>query len=137
MPIVKVQVLQGGHFASTITVQKLSRVTDDWEDVIVARSLTKDVESTLYSAVGGCCQRTEHDDRCAWWEYHNGNCMVLQDRSIGCNRAFWAEGKTYDLHSGRCIWKGRLHNATMEHASLEGSDNGGRRLENAGEYIVV
>jgi len=55
------------------------------------------------SSAGGCCQRSPSDDRCAPWEYLNGVCIVLQRRSIGCNRNVWMASKEYDPTSGRCL----------------------------------
>jgi len=115
MPIVKVQVLQGGgHFASTVTVQRLAAGSEKWTDVTVATNVKTSELVTLYQAPGGCCQRSAHDDRCAFWEYPHGKCIVLEARTIGCNRAVWVEDKIYDNHLGRCVGVRRLESSTSE-----------------------
>lgn len=50
----------------------------------------------------GCCQRTETDDTCADWEYEYGECIKLNGRTIGCNRAVWKENSQYNPTTGRC-----------------------------------
>ena len=50
----------------------------------------------------GCCQRSKDDTRCASWDYHKGVCIKLYKKNIGCNRALWVPGATFNEETKRC-----------------------------------
>merc|ERR1712110_1291176 len=63
---------------------------------------TKPVPKKKPAPQGGCCQVSQTNNRCANYEYAHGKCVALTKRSIGCNRGFWATGKVYSPHTGKC-----------------------------------
>ena len=50
----------------------------------------------------GCCQRSKDDTRCASWDYADGKCIKLFEKNIGCTRALWVPGATFNETTQRC-----------------------------------
>jgi len=96
----------------TVATKTSELVTPSWASL--AKLTVTLTTLTLYQAPGGCCQRSDHDDRCAFWEYPQSKCIVLEARTIGCNRAVWVGNKIYDNHLGRCVGVRRLESSTSE-----------------------
>ena len=49
----------------------------------------------------GCCQTSASDNTAACYEYEYGKCIKLTERTIGCNRGVWEDGKQF-MDNGCC-----------------------------------